>query len=481
MTARTSNRPHVDLSRIDQLPPHSIEAEQGVLGCVLVAPEKISVVIESGLVADWFYDLRHRTLWEAFLKINGSGKPIDMIVLGQVLKDSGQFDGIGGLAYLSALVDSVPSGENVSYYIDILREKHLARAVLSVASGFVSAIYQHDGHPETLVSELEVGIAAARGSGPSKTLTMRSAVREYIDDLQAKHERRQAGGITGMPIGIRMLDRFTLGIQTKQLTVIGARPSVGKSAFAQNICQTASIDGGIKACYMTHEMTPPELIERWLASMARVDSMLLRSGDIMTAGPEALGRLTAASGRLGSKDSPLVIRDITGHRFGMILSAMRRLVDRGVKLFVIDYIQLIRSDARERKGGDDRRSEEISVMCADLKSFAKMQDVAVVALAQINRDAEKGTKIRKPRKSDLKESGGLEEAGDLIMLIHRDIDNTPSDAEIMIAKQRMGPTGGVEVEYLKEYCQFVDRSPVSSEPPKTKKGPLPGEAGWQGA
>ncbi len=461
----------VDLSRIDRLPPHSLEAEQGVLGCALLEPsDSIGQCIErikGG--GEAFYDLRHRTIYEVLVSMYDRKEPIDLITLGQKLKDAGQIDGVGGLAYLSELMDAVPSAANLAYYLDIVREKHVLRRVLATCSEAVSKVHEYEGAVDSLLDEVERDILKiSQDRSENTNRTMRELVRSAVDMIQDFHQRK--GGLTGLPTGFPDLDKMTSGLQPSDMVVIAARPSMGKTSLAMNIAEHVSVEANLPVGVFSLEMTSESLVMRMLCSLARVNGRLIRDG-FLSEGD--FRRLTAAASKLSR--APIHIDDTPGLSILQLRARARRMWQQhGVKLFIIDYLQLMHSTSKKAA---DSRQQEVAELSNGVKALAKELKVPVIVLCQLNRELEKD-KDRKPKLSDLRESGAIEQDADLVGLLYKpaaeDDDQRREDPEarddgmgatpvnLLIAKQRNGPTGDVCLTFLKGITRYESASKIAS-------------------
>src|SRR6266700_2428458 len=452
-------------SKVDRLPPHSLEAEQGVLGCVLLAPtECLGECIEkfkSG--AEVFYDLRHRTIYEALVEMFDHKEPIDAITLQQRLKDRQQLEPVGGLAYLSALPDTVPTAANLGYYLEIVREKFILRKMIQACTDVVGRVYDHEGEVDALLDEVErdiLRISEARVE--ATTNTIKDLVRKAITTIEDYHQRQ--GVLTGIGTGFADLDKMTSGLHEGEMIVIAARPSMGKTSLAMNIADWVAVDQRLPVGVFSLEMTAEALVLRMLCSRSRVNLRNITSGFLAN---QDFPKLTGAAGKLAN--APLFIDDSAGLSILQLRAKARRMAQQyGIKLFVIDYLQLLHSTARRA----DNRQQEIADISNGVKSLAKELKVPVVVLSQLNRELEKD-KNRKPRLSDLRESGAIEQDADVVALLYKpsngdEEEGSSPDQEavpvnLLIAKQRNGPTGDVPLTFLRAYTRFESAAKVSSE------------------
>jgi replicative DNA helicase len=458
-------RPPSGAPRVDRLPPHSPEAEQGVLGCVLLSPNDcMGQCIEkfkSG--EDVFYDLRHQTIFKVLAEMYDSREAIDLITLQQHLKNKQLLEEVGGLAYLSTLPDTVPSAANLSYYLEIVQEKFLLRKMIHVCTEVVGRVYDFEGEVDSLMDEVERDILRISESRVQvHTSTIKDLVKKAINTIEDFHQRQ--GMLTGVGTGFADLDKMTTGLHGGEMIVIAARPSMGKTSLAMNIAEHVAIDQKLPVGVFSLEMTSESLVLRMLCSRSRVNMRNVRDGFLAE---RDFPKLTGAAGKLAN--SPIFIDDSSGLSILQLRAKARRMHQQhDIKLFVIDYLQLLHSTARRA----ENRQQEIADISNGIKSLAKELDVPVIVLSQLNRELERD-KNRKPRLSDLRESGSIEQDADVVALLYKpssgdDEDGGGADEEavpvnLLIAKQRNGPTGDVNLTFLKPYTRFESAAKVSDE------------------
>jgi len=451
--------------KLDRLPPHSIEAEQGVLGCVLLSPNDcIGICIEKFKVgSEVFYDLRHRTIYELLAEMYDHKEPIDLLAVQQRLKDKNQLESIGGLAYLSSLPDAVPSAANLSFYTDIVREKHLLRRMIQTCTAVVGRVYEQEGEVDALLDEVErdvLRISEDRVEATSRTI--KDLVKRAITTIEEFHQRQ--GMLTGIATGFPDLDKMTSGFHGGEMIVIAARPSMGKTSLAMNIAEHVALEERLAVGVFSLEMTAESLVLRMLCSRSRVNLRNIREGFLAD---RDFPKLTGSAGKLAG--APLFIDDAPGLSILQLRAKARRMVQQyGIKLFVVDYLQLLHSTSRRA----ENRQQEIADISNGIKALAKELFVPVVVLSQLNRELEKD-KNRKPRLSDLRESGAIEQDADLVALLYKpsggdDEDGPSAEQEavpvnLLIAKQRNGPTGEVPLTFLKAYTRFESAAKISPE------------------
>ena len=465
-TKRQKNPTRDSSQSVDRLPPHSPEGEQGVLGCVLLSPndcmgECIEKLKDNGKEA--FYDLRHQTIYESLAEMYDAKEGIDLITLQQRLKDKGLLEQIGGIPYLSQLQDSVPSAANLSYYLDIVREKFLLRKMISVCSEVVGRVYDFEGEVDALLDEVErdvLKIAESRVQGG--VLSTKDLVVNAVHTIENFFNRK--GTLTGVGTGFADLDRMTDGLHQSEMIVIAARPSMGKTSLAMNIVEHVAMEEKLPVGVFSLEMSAESLVLRMMCSLARVNLRSIREGFMSESD---FPKLLNAAGKLSS--SKLYIDDTAALSILQLRARARRLAQQhGIKLFVIDYLQLLHSTGRRSQ---DNRQQEIADISSGIKALAKELKVPVIVLSQLNRELEKD-KSRKPRLSDLRESGAIEQDADLVGLLYKpnagDEDDGMEEGDgvpvnLLIAKQRNGPTGDVNLTFLKPYTRFESAAKVSDE------------------
>jgi replicative DNA helicase len=454
-----------DPAKVDRLPPHSLEAEQGVLGCVLLAPQEcLGQCIEKlkgG--SEVFYDLRHRTIYEVLIEMYDRKDAIDLITVQQTLKDRQQLEGVGGLAYLASLPDAVPSAANLDYYVEIVREKFVLRQMIGTCTEVVSRAYEHQGEVDALLDEVERDILKISGDRvAASTPTMKDLVHRAIHHIEMYHQRQ--GQLGGIATGFIDLDKMTDGLHEGEMIVIAARPSMGKTSLVMNIAEHVAVNLRLPVGVFSLEMTSESLVMRMMSSLARVNSRAIRDGFLAE---RDFAKLTTAAGQLAK--APLFIDDSSGLSILQLRAKARRMHQQhGIKLFIIDYLQLLHSTARRA----ENRQQEIADISNGIKALAKELKVPVIVLSQLNREMEKD-KNRKPRMSDLRESGSIEQDADLVGLLYKpsasdDEDGPAPDQEavpvnLLIAKQRNGPTGDVYLTFLKSCTRFESAAKISGE------------------
>lgn len=437
--------------QIDRLPPHSIEAEMGVLGCCLISPNDcIGMAVEKlKRGEEEFYDIRHKALYSHLVAMWDARLPIDLISFQQRLRDAGMLEGVGGLAYLSELEGKVPSAANMDYYLTILKEKSTLRHLLQAATGIVTKVHEQNGAVDSLVDEAEREILKVGEDSDfaGADLTQKDHVRAALDAIQQRFD----GKMTGLPTGIAALDKLTGGLQPSDMIVIGARPSCGKTSLAVQIGMVPA-EAGVPVGIFSLEMTASMLTQRAIGTIARVN---VQRGNWTE---KEMKLMSGAATKLSKL--PFHIDDRSGLKMGQIKAKARRWHKKHkIGLLIIDYLTLI----RPRSEKTDRQAA-VAEISNEIKGLAKELKIPVIALAQLSRDIEKG-KERKPMLSDLRESGQIEQDADLIGFLYKeDPNHDPADAilqiNLLIAKQRNGALGDIRMSFHKETTRFEEASPI---------------------
>jgi replicative DNA helicase len=461
-----SERRSSSTASLDRLPPHDLQMEMGVLGCCLLDPnqclgECVEKLKDDGKLA--FYDLRHQTIYEMLTEMYNARVPIDLITLQQKLKDLQILDQVGGISYLSQIQDVVPSSANLAYYLGIVREKFLLRKLIQTCSGVVSRIFDFEGDVEQLLDEVEKDILHVNESREqNETKDVKKLVNDALVTIE--HFFNRKGELSGVSTGFADLDKMTDGLHGGEMVIVAARPSMGKTSLAMNIAEHVALELNLPVGVFSLEMSAASLVLRMLCSLARVNMRSIRDGFMTEAD---FPKLMSASGRLAA--AKLLIDDTAGLSILQLRARARRMYQQhGIKLFVIDYLQLLNSTARRAQ---ENRQQEIADISSGIKALAKELNVPVIVLSQLNRELEKD-KSRKPRLSDLRESGSIEQDADLVGLLYKpdagDEDDAPDESEgvavnFLIAKQRNGPTGDVNLTFLKPFTRFESRSKFSDD------------------
>jgi replicative DNA helicase len=436
------------------LPPQNIEAEESLLSAVLVDNTALLEVVEILSPAD-FYRTAHRTIFAAMTDLFNRGEPVDLVTLANNLKEKAQLDPVGGAAYLARLVDAVPLAVNAQHYARIVHDKAVLRRLIEKANAITKRCLLEQGNADEITDFAEASIFEITEKKARQAFYPISKLIDInIDFLEEKQKNKSL--VTGVPTGFTHLDNLTSGLQNSDLVILAARPSMGKTALALNIARNAAVDNGVPVAIFSLEMAKEQLSLRMLCAEARIDSSRLRSGFFSM---EDWERLTDAAGVLSA--APIFIDDSASLSAMEVRAKARRLkMDKNIGLVVIDYLQLMQGRANA-----ERRDLEISEISRSLKALAKELNLPVVALSQLNRMLEQRNDKR-PRLSDLRESGALEQDADVVAFIYRDEvynkeETNPhkGTAEILLAKQRNGPTGDVILTFLSAYTRFENMAP----------------------
>jgi replicative DNA helicase len=431
------------------LPPQNIEAEEAIISAVLIDNDALLEVIET-LAAGDFYRIAHQKIYAAIIDLFDKAEPVDLVTLANKLKENGQLEEIGGASYLARLVDAVPLAVNAQHYAKIVHDKASLRRLIEKSNAIVKRCFEERGNADEVIDYAESAIfEISEKKSRQSFFPLSKIILSNIETLEEKQGNRSL--VTGVPTGFSRLDNLTSGLQNSDLIILAARPSMGKTALALNIARNAAVDGGVPVAIFSLEMSKEQLSLRMLCSEARIDSSRLKGGFFSM---EDWRRLTDAAGILS--EAPIYIDDSASLSAMEIRAKARRLkMDKNIGLIIIDYLQLMQGRASA-----ERRDLEISEISRALKSLAKELELPVMALSQLNRMLEQRTDKR-PRLSDLRESGALEQDADVVAFIYRDeVYNKEEDnpsrgiAEILLSKQRNGPTGDIHLTFLNSYTRF---------------------------
>ena len=431
----------------ERLPPQSRDAERSVLGSMLRENSVIGDVLQIIREENFYLDA-HQKVFRAITTLYERGLPIDLVVLAEHLKEQKHIEDIGGYAYLGELWDAAPTAANAEYYARIVRDKALVRHLILASTEILRDSYEQAMPADELLETAERKVLDIAEMGiTGQTITLKEAVNEAYDRIDVR-QQRDDWSISGLPTGYVDLDEKTAGLQNSELVIVAARPSVGKTAFALNIVRHLVVDHNQPIFFASLEQSRIELAERLLCCQARVDSHRLRKGHLSA---EDMDKLIAAADVLRS--AKLFIDDTPALNMLRIAANARRLKLRHhIKAVFVDYLQLIEPDNRR-----DSRQEQVALISRRLKHLARELKIPVVALAQVNRSSE-DRQDHKPRLADLRESGSIEQDADTVMLLHRPEMYEPGQhegtAEVMIGKQRNGPTGEITLTYLKQFMRF---------------------------
>jgi replicative DNA helicase len=474
--SRRTKQELADPARQDRQPPRSIEAEQGVLGCIFLSPSSCvgDCVEKFQDRSDVFYDLRHRAIYETVVELFDQNKAIDVITVQQVLRDRKQLDEIGGVAYLASLPDMVPSAANLGYYIDIVKEKHLLRRAIGICTDTISRAYEHNGEVAVFFEEFghdanEIIQGALQSGAQTSARSVKQLLPKAVETIENVYLNK--GKPTGLYTGLVNFDNMTCGLQAGEMIIVAARPSVGKSSLAMNIADHVGVNLRQPVGVFSLEMSADSLMLRMICSRARVNIRRAMTGYLENAD---FPKLTAAQAALSK--APIYIDDSRALSILQLKAKARQMAQaHGVKLVIIDYAQLMCSTNRRAQS----RQEEVADVANGIQSLAGELNIPILTLCQLNREVERRGPNSKPRLSDLRETGTFEQCADVVAMLYRqqeaenyEIQNDVVPVNLLIAKQRNGPTGEIPLMFLREYTKFEVAAPFKSNDP-TENFPKP--------
>ncbi|PIS29529.1 replicative DNA helicase [Candidatus Saganbacteria bacterium CG08_land_8_20_14_0_20_45_16] len=434
----------------EKIPPQDLVAEQSVLGSMLLDKNAIIRVVEQ-LSPDSFYRDAHRFIFEAMLSLFDRGEPVDLVTITDILRKSGKLESVGGAIYITDLLNAVPTAANVDYYTKIVEEKATLRQLIEAGTSIVANAFAETDKVDQILDQAEKSvfdIALKRIRGGFQKID--SVIKSVLDKIDTLYSKKEA--LTGVSTGYPDLDKLTAGFQNSELIILAARPSVGKTALCLNIAGHVAIQHNVPVAIFSLEMSKDQLAQRMLCAEAEIDAQKLKTASLSDTGWK---KLTRALGKLS--EAPIFIDDSASLTSTEIRAKARRLkLERGLGMIIIDYLQLIRGRSRV-----ENRVQEISEIARSLKTLARELDIPVIALSQLSRAVEQRND-RIPRLSDLRESGEIEQTADVVLFIHReDYYNPQSErgniAEIIIAKQRNGPIGKIELVFRKDITKFCSK------------------------
>jgi len=439
-------------SLVGRTMPESLEAEAAVLGSMILDPQCIGLVVQK-ITAAAFYRIEHQMIFEAIISLwDKKSDVFDLLLLRDELKNRKQLDEVGGPEYLVKIAEAVPSAANVEHYLQIVKDKQMMRELISAAGEVLTEAMEDSGDTSEKLDRAEQKIFSVTQKKVSGSAV---SMKELLTEAFEAIDKRQGHHITGLPTGFAELDDLTCGLQNGEMIIIAGRPSMGKTSFAMNIAEHIGADNNISVAIFSLEMSRQQLAERMLCSRAMIDSQLVRKGMVNDGQYQ---ELVHAASELSEK--PIYVDDTPGITPLELRGKARRLRSRyGIKCIVIDYLQLM-----SMGGSVESRQQEVSEISRYLKALARELEVPVVVLSQLNRSPE-GREGHRPRMSDLRESGSIEQDADVVMLLHRedyyhkgeqDYEDT-SSAEVIIAKQRNGPTDTIELSFNGTYTRFANK------------------------
>lgn len=436
----------------DKVPPHNLEAEQATLGALLLDAEAVGTVIRY-LRPDNFYSLQNQKIFQAIIGLFNKGQRTDLITLSEELRSTGILDAAGGPAYVASLTDTVPTSANVEYYAKIVLENSVRRALLGISHKIIAAAHDDATESRAVLEDAQKRIFELTDANQSATFkTPKDIIPRAIEAIERLYHTRDS--FTGVPSGLIELDQMTSGFQKSELIIIGARPSVGKTALAMTMAAHTAVKEKIPTAFFSLEMSDMQLMQRLISQESRIPSEKIRTGLLKMSDFQSI---QDAAGYI--YDSPLYIVDMPNMKLLDLRAMARRLrAQFDVQIIFVDYLTLITSE-----NSMIPRHEQIAEISRSLKSLARELDIPVVALSQVRRDAEG----KKPTLADLRESGSIEQDADVVMFLHRErVSNSRDgsdheqaiDTELIVAKQRNGPIGDIEILFLPRYTKFVSKT-----------------------
>ncbi len=449
---------------IERIPPYNVEAERAVLGAMLLDKEAIGRALE--VIDDTaFYRPAHQKLFRTMIKLYDTSEPVDLTTLSEALAKSGELEEVGGRLFLVSLAEGVATSANVEYHSRIVLEKATLRRMIEASTQIVSSCYDPTTEVEELLDEAEAKIFAISETRVREGFVQLSSILPQTFETFEEYHRKE-GAITGLPTGFPELDVLTGGLQPSDLIVVAGRPSMGKTAFVLTLCEHVAIDQKIPVAIFSLEMSKQQITQRLLCSRARVSSQRLRAGKLANV---EWTNLAIAVGPLS--EAPVFVDDSPNIGVLEMRAKARRLMSQHqIGLLIIDYMQLMHGPR-----GIESRQQEISIISRSLKGLAKELDIPVVALSQLSRQVETRGGDRRPQLADLRESGAIEQDADVVAFIYRPemykIDRDKQGrslegvAEVIVAKQRNGPTGEVRLTFLKEYARFENMATIPEAVP----------------
>ncbi len=453
MSQQTQSAGRVEIDA--RVPPHSIEAEMSTLGAMMLSHEAAGDVIQV-VRADDFYRKAHRLIFEVLVQLADQGDAVDMVILKEELTRRAQLEAVGGIEYLIEIHEAVPSAANAEHYARIVREKSVMRALTEAAIEIEGRAYAGE---ELAAELLDAAENLIFGIADRKSGNQAVSIAETLETVFKNIDMRQEGQIRGVPTGFYDFDDKTCGLSPTQLVILAARPSMGKTSFALNIALNAAMRHQQGVAIFSLEMSSEQIGQNLLCSAAEINAHDLRTGRLQD---DQYGKLTDAADLLGQ--APIFIDDTAALGILELRAKARRLKMRyDIQLIIIDYLQLMEGSVGMKRA--ENRQQEISVISRGLKQLARELDVPVLALSQLNRSVD-SREDRRPRMSDLRESGSIEQDADIVVFLYREAyykpkENNLRDVEIIIAKQRTGPTGKVDLLFFNEFMKF--RNPVRAD------------------
>ena len=436
-----------ELTTLERLPPQNLEAEQAVLGSMLLEDEAVGRAAEL-LEESAFYKDSHRKIFSALLSLYKANVPVDLVTITNELKKHNLLEEIGGASYLAILTSIVPTAANAEHYCRIVKQKSILRELIRATTHIASASYEESMEPDHLLDRAETLIFDIASKKINRdAVAMKDIIKSSIEMIDALYQRK--GAITGLPTGFIELDQQLAGLQPSELIVVAGRPAMGKSSLTLCIAEHVALGHKTGVALFSLEMSKENVVQRMLCSHARINAHNVRTGMLSTSD---WPNLTKAAGKLS--EAPIYIDDSPGTSILELRAKARRLKSRhDIGLVIVDYLQLMEESSRA-----ENRQQEISIISRSLKALARELNVPIIAVSQLSRAPERRESFR-PRLSDLRESGAIEQDADVVLMLFREdyynlTDENRGIAEIIIAKQRNGPTGSVKLAFLNEYTRF---------------------------
>ncbi len=441
-----------------KVPPHNLEAEQGVLGSMMLSEDAVATALEIVESVD-FYQTAHRHIFQALLDLFNAQRPCDLITLQEELRSKERLAEVGGVSYLSQLLNVVPTSRNAEHYAHIVKEKSMLRNLITVSGEIMTNSYDPQAQASLVLSQAEQQVMRlSQFQRTQPYYRVKDLVKPTFSHLESLYENKQA--VTGVPSGFTRLDEYTAGFQKSDLIILAARPSMGKTAFCLNIAQNAAYHGNTPVMLFSLEMSHTQLVTRLLCAEARIDGSKVRRGFL---GDEDWVKLSHAAGAL--EQTPILIDDTANASLLEIRSKARRAYAQDkIGMIIIDYLQLISWSGSEKP---ESRQQEVSAISRNLKGLARELNIPVICLSQLSRAVESRTD-RRPVLSDLRESGAIEQDADVVMFLYRDWYYTKKEeskgkGEVIIAKQSNGPVGSLELAFNENFARFDNLETVYTE------------------
>lgn len=444
-----------------KIPPHSLEAEQSLLGSMMLGEDAVDAALEE-VKADDFYQSSHRFIFSALVNLYNSQKPCDIVTLVEELKKQEHLTEAGGASYLSQLLNVVPTSKNAKFYAKIVKEKSMLRSLISVSNDIIDSAYDPQAEAEKLIDSAEQKVLTLNQLKTTRPYSyVKDIIKNTFAELEMLYDNKQS--VTGIASGFYKLDEMTSGWQNSDLIILAARPAMGKTAFCLNIAQFAAYNKRVPVLFFSLEMSHQQLVKRLLSAEARIDGQKIRSGFF---NPEDWDKLGVAAGRL--EDTPMLIDDTPGASLMEIRSKARKAYSQDkIGLIIIDYLQLITLSSEGSKRVESRQ-QEVSDISKGLKNLARELNIPIICLSQLSRKVEE-TPDKRPQLSHLRESGSIEQDADIVMFLYREEyynpnkDECKGKAEVIIAKQRNGSIGTAHLAFNSRCVKFDNLEMYLSE------------------